>query len=58
MFEKSLNDLSEEDAVRVYLLYLLDKGFNGRLKKQHVLEEYFSLLSNIDEIKKYHVAIL
>ncbi|XP_052619612.1 uncharacterized protein LOC111878296 [Lactuca sativa] len=57
VFDHSLNDLSDEDMISVYLLYLLEKGFNGRLAKQHVLEGYFALVSDFDEFNKYHVVM-
>lgn len=58
LFKHSLNDLSDEDEVCVCLLYLLEKGFNGRLDKQPILEEYFALVSDLDEFSRYHVVNL
>ena len=55
VFQHSLNELSYEDIVHVYLIYMLEKGFNGRLAKQPVTEEYFVLLSNLDEFNGYNV---
>lgn len=57
VFKHSLNELSDEDVVCVCLLYLLKKGFSGRLPRQPVIDDYFSFLSNLDEFKRYKVAI-
>lgn len=60
VFETSLHELSDDDVTRLYLLYLLENGFND-LFRCHPLEEYLSLVSNFDDFKciisliyKYH----
>lgn len=58
VFDNSLIELSNEDAVRVCLLYILEKDFNECLPRQHVINEYFSFLWNLDEFNKYHVVNL
>ena len=58
VFEHSLNDLLDEDAVHVCLLYLLEKGSNGRLAKQLVFREYLALVSDVDEFNKFLVVHL
>lgn len=58
VFNHSFNDLLDEDVVCVFLLYQLEKGLNDRLIKEPILKEYFILVSNIDEFKRYHVVNL
>ena len=58
VFERSLNELSDENVVHICLLYLLENGINGWLPKQPVTQQYFALLSNLEELNRYHVVNL
>lgn len=58
VFEGSLIDISNEDAICVCLIYLLEKGSNGWLLRQPMKDDYFSLVSNLDEFNMYNVIIL
>lgn len=58
MFDGAFNELSNEDVVRVCILYLLEKSFNGRLSRQSMKDETLDLVSNLDEFNGYRVANL
>nr|KAJ0206442.1 hypothetical protein LSAT_V11C500228890 [Lactuca sativa] len=47
IFNKSLHQLSNENVVRVSLLYILEQGFLGKYPRQLVNNERTTLVSNL-----------
>nr|KAJ0223557.1 hypothetical protein LSAT_V11C200086270 [Lactuca sativa] len=53
MFNNLLHQLSNEDVVRVSLLYMLEQRFLGKYLRHPVINERLTLVSNLDEVNRY-----
>nr|KAJ0203728.1 hypothetical protein LSAT_V11C500265210 [Lactuca sativa] len=53
VLNNSLHQLSNEDVVRVSMLYMLEQGFLGKYMRQPVINERMWLVSNLQEFNRY-----
>nr|KAJ0193079.1 hypothetical protein LSAT_V11C800403720 [Lactuca sativa] len=62
LFNNILHQLSNEDMVRVSLLYMLEQGFLGKCPRQLVTNECMTLVSNLQEFNRadwgFHLQIV
>nr|KAJ0186814.1 hypothetical protein LSAT_V11C900479840 [Lactuca sativa] len=54
VFNNSLRQLSNEDVVRVSLVYMLKQGFLGKYPQQPVTNEHMTLISNLQKFNRHN----
>nr|KAJ0210735.1 hypothetical protein LSAT_V11C400178920 [Lactuca sativa] len=53
VFNMSHHQLSNEDVVRVSLIYMLEQGFLGKYLRQPVTNEHIAVVSNLQEFNRF-----